>query len=140
MTTVSSIDLEALFAKAEEVGCVASSDVAALAETLELDDDQLNDVHAAIEARGYDINDDCARLPAEGNGSSGGVAVTNAELAVYTTDALQQFLNEAGRHQLLRPAEELELSKRIEMGDLQAKEKLTTHNLRLVVSIARKYQ
>jgi RNA polymerase primary sigma factor len=140
MTTVPSADLDALFAKAEEMGCVASSDIAQLAEHLDLDDDQLNEVHAAIEARGYEINDDCARLPVQGAGSTGGTAVTNTEMAVFTTDALQQFLNEAGRHQLLRPAEELDLAKRIEMGDLAAKDKLTTHNLRLVVSIARKYQ
>src|SRR5215212_4262814 len=140
MTTVPAFDLEALFAKAEEVGCVAESDIAQLAEALDLDEDQLNEIHAAVEARGYEINDDCARRPVEGEASTGGVAITNEALAVFTTDALQQFLNEAGRHQLLRPAEELELAKRIESGDLAAKDKLTTHNLRLVVSIARKYQ
>ena len=64
----------------------------------------------------------------------------NGELAGYTTNALQLFLNEAGRHPLLTPAEEIELSKRIERGDLEAKERLVTSNLRLVVSIARKYQ
>src|SRR4051812_44648495 len=138
MTTASTLDLEALFAKAEEVGCVASSDIAQLAEALELDDDQVNDIHAAVEARGFDVNDDCARLPVEG--STAGVKITDTELAVFTTDALQQFLNEAGRHQLLRPFEEIELAKRIERGDLAAKEQLTTRNLRLVVSIARKYQ
>jgi RNA polymerase primary sigma factor len=140
MTTVPAFDLEALFAKAEEVGCVASSDIATLAEALDLDDDQVNDVHAAVEARGLEVNDDCAREPVTGEASTGGTAITNNALAAYTTDALQQFLNEAGRHQLLRPAEELELAKRIEAGDLAAKDKLTTHNLRLVVSIARKYQ
>ena len=140
MTTVPTLDLEALFAKAEEVGCVASSDIASLAETFDLDEDQLNDVHAAVEARGYEVNDDCARQPVTGEASTGGVELTNTALAVYTTDALQQFLNEAGRHALLRPSEELELAKRIESGDLDAKDKLTTHNLRLVVSIARKYQ
>src|SRR5215212_8164197 len=100
MTTVPTLDLEALFAKAEELGCVASSDIAALAEALELDDEQLNDIHAAVEARGLEINDDCARQPVVGAASTGGVQLTNSELAVYTTDALQQFLNEAGRHQL----------------------------------------
>jgi RNA polymerase primary sigma factor len=59
---------------------------------------------------------------------------------VYTTDALQQFLNEAGRHRLLTPAEEVDLARRIERGDLQAKDRMIEANLRLVVSIARKYQ
>jgi RNA polymerase primary sigma factor len=65
--------------------------------------------------------------------------VTNADLAVYTTDALQLFLNEVGRYPLLTPAEEVELAKRVERGDLEAKDRMVNSNLRLVVSIARKY-
>jgi RNA polymerase primary sigma factor len=57
-----------------------------------------------------------------------------------STDSLQQFLNEAGRYPLLTAAEEVELAKRIERGDLAAKERMITSNLRLVVSIARRYQ
>ena len=57
-----------------------------------------------------------------------------------TTDSLQLFLNEAGRYPLLTAAEEVELAKRIERGDMAAKEKMITSNLRLVVSIARRYQ
>ena len=80
------------------------------------------------------ITDDC------GLRGTPPTAVTNRELAGYTTDALQLFLNEAGRHRLLTPEEEVELAKRIERGDLEAKERMITANLRLVVSIARKYQ
>jgi RNA polymerase primary sigma factor len=68
------------------------------------------------------------------------VAIAPAELAVHTADALAQFLDEAGRHPLLTAAEEIELAKRIERGDLAAKDRLITSNLRLVVSIARKYE
>jgi RNA polymerase primary sigma factor len=57
-----------------------------------------------------------------------------------TTDSLQLFLNEAGRYPLLTAAEEVELAKRIERGDRAAKERMITCNLRLVVSIARRYQ
>jgi RNA polymerase primary sigma factor len=60
--------------------------------------------------------------------------------APLTTDSLQLFLNEAGRYPLLTAAEEVELAKRIERGDLAAKERMITSNLRLVVSIARRYQ
>jgi DNA-directed RNA polymerase sigma subunit (sigma70/sigma32) len=53
-------------------------------------------------------------------------------------DALEQLLQRANRFQLLRPAEEIELAKRIERGDLMAKDRLINSNLRLVVSIARR--
>jgi RNA polymerase primary sigma factor len=57
-----------------------------------------------------------------------------------TTDSIQLFLNEAMRHPLLTAAEEIELAKRIEKGDMAAKDRMINANLRLVVSVARKYQ
>ncbi|MDX6512292.1 MAG: polymerase primary sigma factor [Gaiellaceae bacterium] len=57
-----------------------------------------------------------------------------------TTDGLQLFLNEAGRHKLLTAAEEVELAKRVERGDKAAKDRMINSNLRLVVSIAKRYQ
>jgi RNA polymerase primary sigma factor len=57
-----------------------------------------------------------------------------------TTDSIQQFMNEAARHPLLTADEEIQLSQRIERGDLAAKERMINANLRLVISIARKYQ
>src|SRR3954464_4631625 len=59
---------------------------------------------------------------------------------LYTTDSFQMFLNEAGRYPLLTAAEEVELAKRIEKGDMVAKERMINCNLRLVVSIAKRYQ
>src|SRR4029079_18549235 len=64
----------------------------------------------------------------------------NGDVAHAPTDALQLFMNEVGRHQLLTAKEEVELAKRIERGDREAKERMTNSNLRLVVSIAKKYQ
>jgi RNA polymerase primary sigma factor len=60
--------------------------------------------------------------------------------AVVHADALDQLLQRANQFRLLRPAEEIELAQRIERGDLVAKERLVNCNLRLVVSIARRYQ
>ena len=57
-----------------------------------------------------------------------------------TLDSLQLLLREAGRYRLLTPAEEIELAKRIEKGDLGAKDRMINSNLRLVVSNARRYQ
>src|SRR4051794_36605251 len=55
-------------------------------------------------------------------------------------DSLQLFFNEARQHPLLTAEEEVELAKRIERGDLEAKERMINSNLRLVISVARKYQ
>jgi RNA polymerase primary sigma factor len=57
-----------------------------------------------------------------------------------TVDPLHQLLAESRRWPLLAPAEEIELAQRIERGDLVAKERMINSNLRLVVSVARKYQ
>jgi RNA polymerase primary sigma factor len=54
-------------------------------------------------------------------------------------DPLSLFLDQAGRWRLLRPDEELMLARRIERGDQAAKERMINANLRLVVSVARKY-
>jgi len=55
-------------------------------------------------------------------------------------DPVDQLLRRASQYRLLRPTQELELAKRIERGDLRAKELMINSNLRLVVSIARRYQ
>ncbi len=59
---------------------------------------------------------------------------------VMSTDSVQHLMNAAGQYPLLTGAEELELAKRIERGDMAAKDRLVNSNLRLVISIARKYQ
>jgi RNA polymerase primary sigma factor len=72
--------------------------------------------------------------------TSGEASYANADLAVATTDALQLFLQEVRRYPLLTAAEEVDLSRRIERGDNAAKHRMINSNLRLVVSIARRYQ
>src|ERR687888_1531347 len=57
-----------------------------------------------------------------------------------TTDSFQVFVNQASRYPLLTREEEVELAKRIERGDLAAKERLINSNLRLVVKFARRYE
>jgi RNA polymerase primary sigma factor len=56
------------------------------------------------------------------------------------TDSLQIFLNQASRYPLLTAADEVALAKRIERGDVDAKDRMINSNLRLVVSQARRYQ
>jgi RNA polymerase primary sigma factor len=62
------------------------------------------------------------------------------DITTSNLDPLNLFLREAARHRLLTPSEEIELAKRIEKGDLAAKERMINSNLRLVVSIAKRYR
>jgi RNA polymerase primary sigma factor len=124
----------ALIARGEERGCINLSEFDELAQALELVDEDVDALESHLEAQGIDITDDCGRAGVEPT------AFRNGELAAATTDALQLFLNEIRRYPLLTADEEVELSKRIEQGDLAAKERMINSNLRLVVSIAKKYQ
>src|ERR687885_44875 len=87
-----------------------------------------------LEERHIQLTDDCGK----DNAPDG--TFVNGDLATATTDALQLFLNEAGRYKLLTAEEEVELAKRIERGDKEAKDLMINSNLRLVVSIAKRYQ
>jgi RNA polymerase primary sigma factor len=127
-------EVTALVARGEERGCVALSELDELAQQLELADTDLDALESFIERQGIELSDDCGREGVEPT------SFRNGELAAATTDALQLFLNEIRRYPLLTAAEEVELAKRIEQGDLEAKERMTNSNLRLVVSIAKKYQ
>jgi RNA polymerase primary sigma factor len=118
----------------EEAGCLNLSEVAEITQEFELEADEVESVYERIRSRGIELSDDCAR-----HGSRDG-SYANQDLAVQTTDALQLFLNEVSRHRLLTAEEEIELAKRIERGDQEAKERMISSNLRLVVSLAKKYQ
>jgi RNA polymerase primary sigma factor len=126
--------IEALVERGEEKGCLNLSEFTEVAQELDLPEDELQALHERLEARGIEISDDCA------NDSAPGAHYNNEELVVMTSDTLQLFLRDVRRHPLLTAEEEVELAKRIERGDLAAKERMVNSNLRLVVSLAKKYQ
>jgi RNA polymerase primary sigma factor len=132
MATTESI--QALIAQGEEQGCLNLSAFAEFVQEHDLGEEQLEALHSELDERGIELTDDCAKERA------GDAVYVNGDLASATTDALQLFLNEAGRYTLLTAAEEVELAKRIERGDKEAKDLMVNSNLRLVVSIAKKYQ
>ncbi|MGN6188049.1 MAG: sigma-70 family RNA polymerase sigma factor [Conexibacter sp.] len=114
-------------------GSVGMTELEALAERRGLEPIELTALEDRLEAAGIDVEDDAGRDGAPPT------RYRHEQLAELTTDALQQFL-EAGAHPLLTAEEEIELARRVERGDLAAKDRMVTSNLRLVVSIARKYQ
>ena len=108
-----------------------------LVETHELDALETEALYRELDQRNVEINED-ERVDAEPPPPPPPPPLqTSFET---TTDALQLFLREAGRHALLTAAQEVELSKRIERGDMQAKQHMIQSNLRLVVSIAKNYR
>ncbi|HXF98489.1 MAG TPA: sigma-70 family RNA polymerase sigma factor [Gaiellaceae bacterium] len=127
-------EIVALIERGEREGCIELSELEALLAAHELDDETVAELHAELDRREIEIADDCAREGAEEPEYS------NGELAEATVDSLQLFLNEIGRYPLLTAEEEIELAKRIERGDREAKERMINSNLRLVVSIAKRYQ
>jgi len=127
-------EIALLLARGQELGCINLSELDEQATALELTDEELEALHERIDLKGITLSDDCGRV---------GVADTHfkvEDVNGVTTDALQLFLNELRRYPLLDKSEEIELAKRIESGDLMAKERMINSNLRLVVSIAKKYQ
>jgi RNA polymerase primary sigma factor len=125
--------LDALMAAGETRGCVNLSEWSELVQDAGLDDAQSHELHERLEARGLELSDDC------GHTDVADLRYANDDFAGVTTDALQMFLNELRHYPLLSAREEIELAKRIERGDLDAKERLINSNLRLVVSLAKKY-
>jgi RNA polymerase primary sigma factor len=126
--------LDALIERGEDQGCVNLSELNEIVQHLELEDDDVGELHSRLESLGVELTDDCGRA------GIGATKITPADFATSTTDALQLFLNELGRYPLLTAVEEIDLAKRIERGDMAAKDRMILSNLRLVVSIAKKYQ
>jgi RNA polymerase primary sigma factor len=125
--------VNALMELGEREGCLELSEVSRAIEEAGLDEDDVERLYQDIQGRGIELSDDCGRSATDST-------YVNGDLAHSTTDALQLFLNEVGRYELLTAEEEVELAKRIERGDREAKERMINSNLRLVVSIAKKYQ
>ncbi|HEY2936765.1 MAG TPA: sigma-70 family RNA polymerase sigma factor [Gaiellaceae bacterium] len=121
-----------LLEAAELVGAVRVAELAELIEVQELNELEVDALHQELDRRGIDVvPDDRLEQPPP---------TPVQQVLETTTDALQLFLREAGRHPLLTAAQEVELAKRIERGDGQAKQQMIQANLRLVVSIAKNYR
>ncbi|MEZ5100890.1 MAG: sigma-70 family RNA polymerase sigma factor [Thermoleophilia bacterium] len=126
--------LVSLLEAAEGHGVVELSRVDELAVELGLDETDLQALYDEVEARGVSIHDDCSTETVTAP------TFVDGGLIASTTDALQLFLNEIGRYRLLTAREEVDLAKRVEKGDRAAMDHMINANLRLVVSLARRYQ
>src|SRR5439155_5083822 len=118
-----------LLEEAENRGTIEEEALEALAHEHDFDDEELSALRAELEQRDVEI---VAPRVVESAPARGEV--------LGSTDGLTLFMNRAGRYALLTAAEEVALAKRIEQGDAAAKERMINSNLRLVFSIAKRYQ
>jgi RNA polymerase primary sigma factor len=128
-------ELAALLDTAEANGQLRQTELNELLEPLELEPLELDALYIELDRRGIELLAD--EPEKEAAPPPPPAALQQAET---TTDALQLFLREAGKHALLTAAQEVELAKKIEGGDRDAKQRMIQSNLRLVVSIAKNYR
>jgi RNA polymerase primary sigma factor len=116
-------------------GSLSTDEIALALDELDLDAAQIDDFYHALEEMQIDVVGAAASEREE-------VEAEKAEAVAreISTDSLQLFLKDIGRVDLLTAAQEVELAKRIERGDHGAKQEMIEANLRLVVSIAKRYR
>jgi RNA polymerase primary sigma factor len=141
-------EVKTLITKGQQLGVLTFGDVATAVSEVELDESEVKDLYGHLEKSGIELVEDidpALKLaegepePAKGRGRRRQKAALDLKPDM-TTDSLQLFLKDVGKVRLLTAAEEAELAKRIERGDLDAKQKMVESNLRLVVSIAKNYR
>jgi RNA polymerase primary sigma factor len=136
LTTITETTLAAFVEEAEERGAIAEEELEALVLEHDLDPDDLVELRLELETRDVEL----LPPPEDGGAVADAPERAAAPEPAASTDAMTLFMREAGRHRLLTAAEEVELAKRIERGDRAAKERMINANLRLVISIAKRYQ
>jgi RNA polymerase primary sigma factor len=129
LSTILEAPFDAFLEEIEAHGQIDESALEAFAVEHDLEDDDLGALRAELEARDVEILAPATPEP-----------TYEADAPAGTADALTLFMNRAGRFQLLTAAEEVALAKLVERGDAAAKERMINSNLRLVVSIAKRYQ
>ena len=142
--------VSALIAKAKREGSIQSSELTAELEKLDLPVEKIEHIYDTFDAMGIqivspelelDVSDDLGMDMDEVPESDEEELVDPLELAAEYNldDPVRMYLKEIGQVKLLTAEEEIELAKRVSEGDKKAKDRLTEANLRLVVSIAKKY-
>lgn len=143
-TTTYSPEIERLLTKGKERGTLSQQEISAVFGEAEDNLEELDELYAALLDQNIEITDQREGLvwedPAEAETETPEIVVPNDDYVKdIADDSVRLYLREIGRVPLLTAAEEVELAKRIENGDKEAKDAMVEANLRLVVSIAKKY-
>ncbi|OGY24694.1 MAG: RNA polymerase sigma factor RpoD [Candidatus Woykebacteria bacterium RBG_13_40_7b] len=127
-----------LIEKGKEQGFVTQDEVLEIFPDAEVNIEELDHLYTKLAEEEIDVFDVEAEVPKEGTLEHEIETLTTLEQA-YITDPVRMYLKEIGKIPLLKAEEEVELAKGVERDDEKSIEKLTSANLRLVVSIAKKY-
>lgn len=129
-----------LIKKGKDQGKITYEELAVALKGLEVDNDSLDDLYnSLIENNIQIVGEDDKNADKDGDGAP--IILNDAEITkdININDPVRMYLKEIGRISLLTPEEEMELSIRVANGDEEAKNRLAESNLRLVVSIAKRY-
>ena len=130
---------EALIVHGKEQGYLSPDDILQAFHDLEADPENLVRVFAVFREMGIEVTDGDRDFDTVDEIDDDMIATAEAMDSVSLDDPVRMYLKEIGRVALLRAEQEVEYAKLIEQGDHAAKDALTEANLRLVVSIAKKY-
>src|SRR4030081_781773 len=141
-------EVKGLLAKGTQVGVLSYAEITKAMSELDLDESDVEALQGFLEKAEIELLDDidpalAAASQVERAPDKRGRRKAKTALDLkpdMTTDSLQLFLKDIGKVRLLTAQEEVDLAKRIERGDLDAKQKMVESNLRLVVSIAKNYR
>ncbi len=129
---------ELLVVKGKEQGTLTPDDILAAFPTIDADPDHLERIFGLFREMGIDVSDGEGDF--ENLDSADDAVVEDGSLdSAALDDPVRMYLKEIGRVPLLRKEQEVEYASAIELGDEEARARLTEANLRLVVSIAKKY-
>ncbi len=133
-------ELRTLVQEGHDKGYLTYDEVASTLEEVELSKEQLEDFYTYLLDHNIELLDADSKQTAQGDAALHGEKAPELDLTVEPSlDSLRLYLREIGKVSLLTADQEVSLAKRIERGDMLAKQQMTEANLRLVVSIAKGY-
>jgi RNA polymerase primary sigma factor len=131
--------VDALVAKGREQGFVTQEEILGKFPEVEENIEKLDELYANLAEQGIDVMDNREKMIWGEEEDDGLGTETFDDISELADDSVRMYLREIGKIALLTGEEEVELAKKIEAGDKQAKKRLAEANMRLVVSIAKKY-
>jgi RNA polymerase primary sigma factor len=140
-------EIKGLLAKGQLTGVLTYAEIAGAVAEIDLDESDIEELHGYLEKSEIELVEEIDPAVQAANAVERAPDKRRARKKAtidlkpdMTTDSLQLFLKDIGKVRLLTAQEEVDLAKRIERGDLDAKQKMVESNLRLVVSIAKNYR